>query len=118
MNIEALCAVPPVSRFRRVPQAPLHCFVIPWQFHYNCALPLPASYCFVSHIRREPEAETKDVAGASEEAAAEQQKQQITGSRQATTKGRDYDKKAAKQLEAARREATLRPRSWLDLGFS
>ena len=28
------------------------------------------------------------------------------------------DRKAAEKLEAARREATLRPRSWWDLGFS
>ena len=29
-----------------------------------------------------------------------------------------YDKKAAEELETARREATLRPRSWWDLGFT
>jgi len=33
------------------------------------------SCCLVSHIRREPEAETKDAVGASEATAAEQQKQ-------------------------------------------
>jgi len=39
--------------------------------------PLPrCAPTVVSHIRREPEAETKDVAEASEAAAAEQQKQQ------------------------------------------
>ena len=39
------------------------------------------SCCLVSHIRREPEAETKDAAKASEAAAVEQQKQLKTGSR-------------------------------------
>jgi len=28
-------------RFRRVPQAPLHCSFLPWQYHYNCALAPP-----------------------------------------------------------------------------
>ena len=43
------------------------------------------SYCPVSHIRREPEAETKDFAEASEAAAAKHKKQQKNGSQRRKT---------------------------------